>query len=403
MQLIIILINVFRSLVAFIINDIFASPSVRLVRRRLNKVQRQWSVTDVFFLCLIAAILNGTQAARASGGFDISTGAGPSPLFGATPFSQKMLLLEEMNSLPMNKCSGCTSTLPQPSDTGSSPGSAALDVFLKGPIYPFPTEQANIVLPNPWQDLIETHTGPLSFTSIEGRPAGEFYAHQRWNEFQPERYIQTAQAGARKNTGLRNKGQRHEWSKGEFAPGGLYHNTTGYAGFEGSTAGIEVRFYPKMPVQHPNSVWTFDGTFPPKLIMVRYGEPILFRHYNALPIDESANNCFGRHTITTHEHNGHNPAESDGFANAYFYLGQFYDYRWPMILAGHDTINADKSDPKAGTPDGNGGIMRIRGDYRETMSTHWFHDHMHDFTEADRVGLEEGNNGNNSLKGGKKK
>ena len=104
------------------------------------------------------------------------------------------------------------------------------------------------------------------------------------------------------------------------------------------------------------------------------------RHYNALPIDPSANFGFGLHTISTHEHNGHNPAESDGFTNAFFFPGQYYDYRWPVILAGHDTINTDASDPRAGRPDGNGGITQIPGDYRETMSTHWFHGHMLDFT-----------------------
>jgi hypothetical protein len=74
-----------------------------------------------------------------------------------------------------------------------------------------------------------------------------------------------------------------------------------------------------MPLQNHKSLWTFDGTFPPKLLMVRYGQPVLMRHYNALPIDPSANNGFGLHTISTHEHNGHSPAESDGFANAYFF------------------------------------------------------------------------------------
>ena len=35
---------------------------------------------------------------------------------------------------------------------------------------------------------------------------------------------------------------------------------------------------------------------------------------------------------------------------------------------------------KAGTPDGNGGVTHIPGDWRETMSTHWFHDHMFSYT-----------------------
>jgi FtsP/CotA-like multicopper oxidase with cupredoxin domain len=126
------------------------------------------------------------------------------------------------------------------------------------------------------------------------------------------------------------------------------------------------------------------------------------RNYNLLPIDVTANNNFGEHTITTHEHNGHNPGEVDGFAGAYFFPGEFYDYRWPMTLAGYDSINTDASDPRAATPCSLGETLmipdpitgtpkpklcdpatltvRIAGDWRETMSTHWFHDHMIDRT-----------------------
>ncbi len=130
------------------------------------------------------------------------------------------------------------------------------------------------------------------------------------------------------------------------------------------------------------TVWTFDGTFPPKLLMARYGEPILFRHYNALPIDPAANLGFGLHTISTHEHNGHTAAESDGYTQSFFVPGQFYDYHWPMVVAGHDSINTGATDPRMGAPDGSGGIVNLPGDWRETMSSHWFHDHMLDFTAA---------------------
>jgi FtsP/CotA-like multicopper oxidase with cupredoxin domain len=187
-------------------------------------------------------------------------------------------------------------------------------------------------------------------------------------------YFQSAQTGARVNGGLRDPWQRHGWTRGEFRPastGALYGRRA---------LGTQVRFHPNFPVQNANSVWTFDGTMPPKLLMARYGEPILFRHFNALPISPAANNGFGAHTISTHEHNGHNPAESDGFTAAFFFPGQFYDYHWPMILAGHDSVNTNAADNHAATPDGAGGITRIQGDYREIASTHWFHDHMLDFT-----------------------
>src|SRR5262249_57723963 len=35
---------------------------------------------------------------------------------------------------------------------------------------------------------------------------------------------------------------------------------------------------------------------------------------------------------------------------------------------------------RAGGPADNGGIDKIPGDWHETMSTHWFHDHMFSFT-----------------------
>ena len=186
--------------------------------------------------------------------------------------------------------------------------------------------------------------------------------------------------GARDNGGFRDLLQDHRYSAGEFAPGGLYHNTVGAPGFDGTTQGVPVRFHPLMPVQQQDALWTFDGTLPPKLLQVRYGEAVLFRHYNALPVDVATNRGFGLHTLSTHEHNGHSPAESDGYTNAFFFPGQFYDYRWPLVLAGHDSINTDASDRRAGRPDGRGGITNIAGDWRETMSTHWFHDHMLDFT-----------------------
>jgi FtsP/CotA-like multicopper oxidase with cupredoxin domain len=114
--------------------------------------------------------------------------------------------------------------------------------------------------------------------------------------------------------------------------------------------------------------------------MGRYGEAILFRERNVLPFDVRQNAGFGRHTISTHEHNGHHGAENDGFTGAFFFPGQFYDYHYPIVLAGWRTINTAATDPRAGSPNGSGGITNVAGDWRETMSTHWFHDHMFSFT-----------------------
>ncbi len=313
-------------------------------------------------------------AAWPAAAHDIPTGFPPSPLFGAQPFTQEMLQLEEFGTKPIpgTPCANCA-PLPSPATCGSSPDSIALDDFLKKPLFPLPTREANTSLPNPWASKIGQCVYPLSKSATEGRPSGEWFAHQRWSDFKPTAYVVTAQAGARVNRGVRDGAQRHQYTAGEFGPAGLY-----YKG--GTTAGVQPRFHPNMPVQQPNALWTFDGTFPPKLMVARYGESVVFRHYNALPIDVAANAGFGTHTITTHLHNGHTPAESDGFTGAYYFPGQYYDYRWPMILAGYDTINTGATEPRAATPNGAGGTTRIRGDWRETMSTLWFHDHMVDFT-----------------------
>ncbi len=315
------------------------------------------------------------------GGFDVPTGGDPSPLFGAQPFTQQMLRFEEFGtkSLPATYTAG--DPFPRPVNAAEGPTGPALDQFLGQAIFPEPSRLSNDIDENPWRLDIEAFLGrALDTPPAEGRPPGEGWAHQRWNDFSPEVYVVTAQDGARTNSGLRDDLQEHGYAVGEFAPGGLYHNTVGAAGFDGTTSGISIRFHPDMPLQDPDALWTFDGTLPPKLLKATYGQAILLRHYNALPIDPEANFGFGEHTISTHEHNGHNPAESDGYTGAFFFPGQYYDYRWPMIHAGYDTVNTAAADPRAGAPDGSGGIINLPGNYQETMSTHWFHDHMLDFT-----------------------
>ncbi|PSJ17474.1 hypothetical protein [Nitrosomonas supralitoralis] len=370
------------------------------------------SPVDASNPALTAGLRGGGDGGRRC---NVPTDGTPSPVFGAESFTQQMLLFEEFGATKLRKpCTNCTLSLPKPSDTYSSVNGAAMDDYLAQEIHPFPTMMRNNNVSNPWQDVIEdTHTGPLHpltpeallTTYNDGRPPGPQYGHQRWQEFYPQVKVETVVTGAQDNRGHRNQFQKHQYKSGEFGPGGLYHNTTGQPGFEGTTAGIQPRFHPSMPVQDPQSLWTFNGTFPPKLLMVRYGEPILFRNHNGLPIKFEANRGFGNHFITTHEHNGHTPAESDGYTHAFFLPGQFYDYRWPMTPAGYDSINKDATDKMASTPCLPGekmviskpgatpptsytktrvtcpaeGRINIPGDWREIMSTHWFHDHMLDF------------------------
>lgn len=347
---------------------------------------------------------------RVQTSFNYPTNGKPSPLFGALPFTQQLVLFEEFGpekldpttpSAPLPFPAAAIGPLPQQDPTSvarSAPPSAALDAFMRQPgLTPFPSQFSNVVDRNPWQAQIEYFLNRHIGSSAEGRPPGKGWSHQRWNEFYPQTAYKTVQTGIRTNTGWRDSHQMHGYAVGEFGPGGLYHNVAGIPATDGTAKGVDARIHPNMPVQNHNSVWTFDGTLPPKLLMVRYGQPVLMRHYNGLPIDPAANMGFGLHTISTHEHNGHAPAESDGYANAFFFPGQYYDYRWPIQLAGYDSINTKAEDPRAAFPCAPGetlwtndltpslktcdhGTIKIRGDWRETMSTHWFHDHMLDFT-----------------------
>jgi FtsP/CotA-like multicopper oxidase with cupredoxin domain len=226
---------------------------------------------------------------------------------------------------------------------------------------PIPTKEANTTqqpLDPRLPGVVAGDTGP-----VEGRPPGPIWAHQRFEQFAPQIAFEVTQEGAKTNT--------------TYNPGVAPEHNSGI----NPAAPIPVRFHPGLPTQNPNTVWTFNGTVPPKLAIMRYGEPVLLRHHNRLPADVTQNNGFGRHTISTHEHNGHHGAENDGFTGAFFFPNQFYDYHWPWVLAGiFSGINETATDIKASTPNGSGGLTKIPGDFRETMSTHWFHDHMFEHT-----------------------
>jgi len=181
---------------------------------------------------------------------------------------------------------------------------------------------------------------------IEGRPPGEIFAHQRWDEFFPK--------------------VGYVMSIGPVAAGSKFH--------------------PGFVAQNPNSVWCYgtgrfvSGTLPPPLIKARYGEPMLTRIYNNLPLYRSANEGFGVNETQAHFHNAHNGAESDGAANVHHFPGTFYDYRWSTTLARRDKINTQATDPRASGPNGSGGLTNVPGDFRELQGTLWFHDHRFFFT-----------------------
>ena len=264
-----------------------------------------------------------------------STSLPPSPLFGCKPFTQPMPRFDVFDRNPVRY------------DGDDTPISC---------LTPAPTPEAN-------QTMQAVHPAlGGGFGPIEGRPPGAIWAHQRFKDFLPQIAIEAWQAPCTTN-------YRYE----PQVPSSLNCDID-------AAQGLPMRFHFGMPNQNPNNVWTFNGTLPPKLVVAKYGQPIVFRHHNTLPPDVKQNAGFGRHTISTHEHNGHHGAENDGFTGAYFFPGQFYDYHWPIVLAGHFSMNTAASDRMASTPDESGSLIPIPGDWHETMSTHWFHDHMFSFT-----------------------
>jgi len=273
---------------------------------------------------------NGLSVFAPSAYASIPTGAPSSPLFGVQPFTQPM---PRFDVLPRNAVSTLSPAPTAKANTTQQPLNPALEGVQPG------------------------DTGP-----IEGRPPGDIWAHQQFAAFPPRVAIEVTQEGAKVNNAYNPQ-----------VPSSLNSGINAAAPFS-------PRFHPDLPVQSPLKLWTHNGTLPPKLMIVRYGEPVLFRHRNKLPFDVTQNGGFGRHTISTHEHNGHHGAENDGFTGAFFFPGQFYDYHYPIVLAGYRTINTGATDPRAGGPDDSGGIVKVAGDWRETMSTHWFHDHMFSFT-----------------------
>jgi FtsP/CotA-like multicopper oxidase with cupredoxin domain len=259
-----------------------------------------------------------------------------SPLFGVEKFTQRMPRLDVQHPINLIKVSGDQARWGL---TGHGlPNAKRYSYHEDFNQFDGPVSE------NPFRNPV-TNRGPM-----EGRPPGEFFKHQRWNEFFPEQ---------------------------------------GYVMSWGSATGA--KFHPGMPAQAANKVWSFgsgafaNGVLPPPLIKLRYGEPSIMRMYNNTPASREDNGGFGRNETQLHFHNAHNGAESDGATGAAHFPGTFYDYLWPTILARNDTINTDATDIRAAGPLNTYGLLlpavkKVPGDYRELQGTMWIHDHRFFFT-----------------------
>jgi FtsP/CotA-like multicopper oxidase with cupredoxin domain len=274
------------------------------------------------------ALKNGFSPFAQSAFAAVPTGTPRSPLFGAQKFSTPLPRLALQTPLPLTK-DPATGNAVFPAAFGERPAKR-LSYHTD-----FSANSADPQFINPLSGR-----GP-----IEGRPPGEIFAHQRWDEFFPKvGYVMTL---------------------GQIAPNN--------------------RFHPNFPAQNPNSVWCYGtgrnvpGTLPPPLFKGRYGEPILTRIYNNLPLIRASNDSgFGINETQVHFHNAHNGAESDGAAKVHHFPAR------STITAGAPhwpgATNTQATDPRASGPDGHGGLVNVAGDFRELQGTMWFHDHRFFFT-----------------------
>src|SRR5262244_1814132 len=282
------------------------------------------------------ALKNGLSPFAPSAFAAVPTGTPRSPLFNAQKFTAPLPRLALQTPTPMTRDADGNAAFP--AALGERPAkrlSYHTDFTAAG---------GNANPNNPFTNPVSGR-GP-----IEGRPPGEVFAHQRWDEFFPK--------------------VGYVMSIAQVAAGNSFH--------------------PNFPAANPNAIWTYgtgrfvNGTLPPFLIKGRYGEPILTRIYQNLPLVRGDNGGFGVNETQLHFHNAHNGAESDGAANVHHFPGTFYDYRWSTTLARRDKINKQATVIDAAGPTdvttGNAAVVKVPGDFREIQGTMWAHDHRFFFT-----------------------
>ena len=148
---------------------------------------------------------NGLSPFARSAFADVPTGTPRSPLFGAAKFTQRMPRLALQRPTPLARLARGAEV--DGTFTGFAGEPNARRFSYHNDFSAFVGDQEK----NPFRNPI-TKRGPT-----EGRPPGEFFAHQRWDEFFPK---------------------------------------VGYVMSWGQVA-ANTRFHPNFAAQNPNSVWTF--------------------------------------------------------------------------------------------------------------------------------------------------
>lgn len=151
-------------------------------------------------------------------------------------------------------------------------------------------------------------------------------AHQRYEEFHPQRFYQVYE-------------QEFRWR---------FHIDPPYTFVDHGT-------------KQGSWTWGFGApglapSTPGPTYAARYGEPVMVRRFNDLPTTGRANVFWALPSTTSHLHNGHTASESDGNPQDWIDSGEFWDHHYANFPLGFDP--------------------------REKLTTLWYHDHRLDFTAA---------------------
>ncbi len=222
----------------------------------------------------------------------------------------------------------------------------------------------------PWSDPLPIPKTPVSVGAFQGPVAEKGQCQEIHNLWNPG----NGAIGAFEDFTEARTEDHQRWDE----LGGLAACTK----YELMAKEIDWNFYSNNDGRGLNSkVWTYvdmnpdsNGEFATGVLRFKahYGSPVLMRMYNGLPKNGRDTQGFGINQCSPHLHNSHNPPESDGGPMRFWDSGKWYDFWYPNVRAGFASTH------KNGTTHPNG--KWCPGDWQETQSTLWFHDHRFDFT-----------------------
>ena len=205
---------------------------------------------------------------------------------------------------------------------------------------------------------------------IEGRPPGEFFAHQRWTAsgqdsdlFPKVGYLMSigqCEAATRYNARMPEQNPDALWSFGPRLPGST-----------GQPARVAPRLRRAVPVQ---------------VALRRAGDHAHLQRPARRP--RRHNGGFGRNELSTHFHNAHHRRrERRGQQRLPFprHLLRLLLEHGPGAARPPQSVRAPiVTEPrymdKASGPTDDGGLQRVEGDFRELQGSLWVHDHRFFFT-----------------------